>query len=58
MEGPRKISIIKLSDSDYLRTLENSIQFGKPVMLENVLEDLDPALSPILLKQTFGKGAT
>ena len=53
MEAGRKISIIKLSDSDYLRKLENAIQFGKPVLLENVLEDLDPSLTPILLKQTF-----
>lgn len=58
MENSRKISIIKLSDSDFLRQLENAIQFGKPVLLENVLEDLDPSLSPILLKQTFTKGNT
>ena len=58
MESARKLSIIKLSDSDFLRTLENAIQFGKPVLLENVLEELDPSLSPILLKQTFSKGTT
>jgi dynein heavy chain len=50
MEAQRKIYIIKLTDSDYLRTLENAIQFGKPVLLENVGEDLDPSLTPILLK--------
>ncbi|EAR85626.2 dynein heavy chain (macronuclear) [Tetrahymena thermophila SB210] len=56
MEQQKGLYIIKLSDSDYLRTLENAIQFGKPVLLENVGEDLDPSLSPILLKQTFVKG--
>mmetsp|Transcript_3023 Transcript_3023/g.9072 ORF Transcript_3023/g.9072 Transcript_3023/m.9072 type:complete len:4073 (+) Transcript_3023:47-12265(+) len=45
--------VIKLTQSDYLRTLENAIQFGKPVMCENVLEALDPALEPLLVKQTF-----
>ena len=50
MEAVREIKVIKLSESQYLRTLENSIQFGVPVLLENVLEDLDPALTPILLK--------
>jgi len=45
--------IIKLTQSDYLRTLENAIQFGKPVLCENVLETLDPALEPLLVKQTF-----
>lgn len=44
------LSVIKLTDSTYLRTLENCIQFGKPVLLENVGEELDPALTPILLK--------
>lgn len=45
--------MIKLTDSDYLRTLENSVQFGKPVLLENVGEELDPSLEPLLLKQIF-----
>jgi dynein heavy chain len=53
MEKDNNMSIIKLSDSNYTRTLENSIQFGKPVLLENVGEELDPSLEPILLKSTF-----
>jgi dynein heavy chain len=46
-----KLQIIKLSQSDFLRTLENAIRFGQPVLLENVEEELDPALEPVLLKQ-------
>jgi dynein heavy chain len=53
MEKANSLSVIKLSDSTYIRTLENSIQFGSPVLLENVLEELDPSLEPLLLKQTF-----
>ena len=53
MERPNKLSVIKLSDPNYARTLENSIQFGTPVLLENVGEELDPLLEPLLLKQTF-----
>nr|XP_006820578.1 PREDICTED: dynein heavy chain 3, axonemal-like [Saccoglossus kowalevskii] len=53
MEKVNKLSIIKLSDANYVRTLENSIQFGTPVLLENVGEELDPILEPVLLKQTF-----
>lgn len=52
------LSVVKLSDSDYLRTIEISIQFGSIVVLENVGEELDPGLEPILLKQTYGKGQT
>jgi hypothetical protein len=32
------LRVIKLTDSDYMRTLENAIQFGIPVLLENVGE--------------------
>lgn len=53
MERPNKLAVIKLSDPNYARTLENSIQFGTPVLLENVGEELDPLLEPLLLKQTF-----
>lgn len=48
--------VVKLSDADYMRTLENSIQFGTPVLIENVGEELDPSLEPLLLKQTFKQG--
>ena len=48
--------VIKLTDGDYMRTLENCIQFGTPILLENVGEELDPTLEPLLLKQTFKQG--
>uniref|UniRef100_A0A8C8BVI3 Dynein axonemal heavy chain 12 n=1 Tax=Otus sunia TaxID=257818 RepID=A0A8C8BVI3_9STRI len=50
------LSVIKFSDPDYMRTLENCIQFGTPLLLENVGEELDPSLEPLLLKQTFKQG--
>ena len=56
MEAEAGLLVIKLTQGDYLRTLENAIQFGKPVMCENVLEQLDPALEPLLVKQTFKQG--
>ena len=56
MEADAGLMLIKLTQADYLRTLENAIQFGKPVMLENVLEVLDAALEPLLVKQTFKSG--
>lgn len=56
MEKENKLSVIKLTDSDYMRTLENCITFGNPLLLENVGEDLDPSLEPLLLKQTFKQG--
>ena len=53
MEKEAKLQIIKQSDTNYTRTLENAIQFGSPVLLENIGEELDPSLQPILLKSTF-----
>ena len=56
LEKKNKMKVIKLTDGDFVRTLENSIQFGTPVMLENVQEELDPTIEPLLLKQTFKQG--
>lgn len=53
MEKDAELLVIKLSDGNYMRTLENAVQFGKPVLLENVGDTLDAALEPLLLKQTF-----
>uniref|UniRef100_A0A4W3JLB2 Dynein axonemal heavy chain 6 n=1 Tax=Callorhinchus milii TaxID=7868 RepID=A0A4W3JLB2_CALMI len=55
-ENKNGLKIIKLTDSNFLRTLENSIRLGSPVLLEELKETLDPALEPILLKQTFIAG--
>ncbi|KAL5009676.1 hypothetical protein ScPMuIL_011981 [Solemya velum] len=53
MERESGLDVIKLSDKDFLRSLENAVRFGKPCLLENIGVELDPALEPILLKQTF-----
>ena len=53
MERENKLNAIKLSDANYIRTLENSITFGTPVLLENVGEELEPILEPILQRLTF-----
>lgn len=55
-EKENKLNVIKLTDSDMMRTLENSIQFGNPLLLENVGEELDPSLEPLLLRSTFKQG--
>ena len=56
MEKLNNLQVIKLTDSNFLRSLENSIQFGNPVLLENVGEELDPSLEPLLQKQLFKQG--
>ena len=56
MERVRKLKVVKLSQGDFLRTLENCIRVGQPVLMENVEEVLDPSLEPLLLKQIFKTG--
>lgn len=54
--APNGMDVVKLSDKNFLRTLENGVQFGRWVLLENILESLDAALEPILLQQKFKQG--
>lgn len=58
LKKENNLQIIKLTEPNFLKTLEGCIRFGQPCLLENVEEELDPALEPILLKQTFKKGPT
>lgn len=55
---PNDIDVIKLSDKNYLRTLENGVRFGRWVLLENIGETIDAALEPLLLQQKFKQGGT
>ncbi|XP_042770547.1 dynein axonemal heavy chain 2 isoform X3 [Panthera leo] len=50
MEGNQGLQIIDLQMSNYLQILEKAIQFGYPVLLQNVQEYLDPTLNPVLNK--------
>jgi len=36
-----------------MRSLENAVSFGYVLIIENVKDDIDPILDPILNKQTF-----
>eukprot|EP00898_Chlorokybus_atmophyticus_P008353 jgi/Chlat1/8519/Chrsp80S07812 len=51
--GGNGLVVVKPSDSDLLRKLETAVQLGRPAILENVGEEIDPALEPLLLRQTF-----
>lgn len=55
-ERENTLEIIKLSDPAFLRTLENCVRICMPILLEDLGEQIDPALEPILLKQTFMSG--
>ncbi|XP_073954502.1 dynein axonemal heavy chain 1-like isoform X2 [Choristoneura fumiferana] len=45
--------VCKPNDRELLRNFESALRFGKPVLLENVGQELDPALDPVLKRQYF-----
>ena len=57
-EKANNLQAMKLSDGDFMRKLEACLQFGFPLLLENVLEELDPALEPVLKKAIFKAGGS
>lgn len=57
-EMENNLKVVKQTDSDFVRTLENSVQFGWVILIENVSENLDTILEPILMKQTFKHSGT
>ncbi|CAL7933869.1 unnamed protein product [Xylocopa violacea] len=53
MEKENNLIVIKLSDPNYVKIVETSIQLGTPVLLENILEEIDAILEPVLLKNIY-----
>jgi len=45
-----QLSVKTLAQSDFMKHLELAIQFGNPFLFENVDEELDPMLDPVLEK--------
>ncbi|CAB1113079.1 unnamed protein product [Ectocarpus sp. CCAP 1310/34] len=55
-EMNNQLKVVKQNQANFVRTIENAIQFGSPILLENVPESLDPVLEPVLLKQVVTVG--
>ena len=45
------MDIVQLTDDNFVRSVKNALRFGKPLLIENVSEELDPILDPVLQKQ-------
>jgi len=56
MESSNSLKVVKQTSNTFVRTIENAIQFGHPVLLENAPEVLDPVLESVLLKQVVTQG--
>ena len=56
MEARNGLRTMKLSDGNFLRTLEGAIRIGSPVICEDLGEQVDPSLEPVLLKAVVTQG--
>jgi len=55
--GGGGLKVVRQNQTGFLRTIENAVQFGSPVLLENVGESLDPVLDPLLQRAYTKSGA-
>jgi hypothetical protein len=49
------LDVIKLSEKDYLRTLENGVRFGRIILLENILKSWILPWSPYFCSRHSSK---
>jgi dynein heavy chain len=57
MEKDNSLVILKFTTKNFLRTLGGAVSIGKPVLVEDIGELLDPGIDPVLLKQVFKAGS-
>lgn len=52
------LDIIQLTQKNWLKILENAITNGRCVIIENIGEDIDATLDPVLSRSIYKKGRT
>jgi dynein heavy chain len=55
-EAKNSIKMTQLIDKRFRNHLEDAMAFGNPLMIENVEEEIDPVLDPVLNKEIQRKG--
>jgi len=55
-EEQNGLKIIQLSQNKYLDAVQNCIENGIPLLIENLPEDIDAVLDPVIGKQTIKRG--
>ncbi|KPA83847.1 putative dynein heavy chain [Leptomonas pyrrhocoris] len=56
MERDNGLKVIDPKQPDFQKTVEYAIQFGCPLLLQDVLEEIDPLLDPIMSRSFIMKG--
>ena len=52
------LKVIDLQMSDYMRHVEQAVQFGTPLLLQNIMDKLDASLDPVLNKSVIYVGSS
>ena len=55
-ETKNGLKIIQLSQAKYIDTVEYCIENGIPLMIENLQDDIDAVLDPVVARQTIRRG--
>lgn len=56
MEKTNDLQVIKFTDGNYMKVIETCLEYGKPALIDCILEDIEPPLDPVLLKHTYSQG--
>jgi dynein heavy chain len=56
MEEEHNLEVTTMTDPNMLRSVENCIRVGRPLLFEDCGEALDPALEPVLGRAVFKQG--
>ena len=55
-ESVNGLKTVQLAERSFRNNLEECMGYGKPLLIENVEEEIDPVLDPVFLKQIIPKG--
>lgn len=55
-EEANQLKVTALSERNFRNHLEDALTYGKPMLVENIEEELDPVLDPVLEKRYIKKG--
>lgn len=55
-EEDNGLSVIQLSQKRWLRDVETAIMNGQTLIIENIGEEIDPTLDPVLARAIYKKG--
>ncbi|KAH8316762.1 hypothetical protein KR074_004303 [Drosophila pseudoananassae] len=56
MERKNRLNCVKFNQGNYMKVIAEALEYGTPVIIENVQEELEVPLDPILMHQTFVQG--